>query len=235
MRRIYPTSSFLAGIVLGLALVVFPAPLSAQTITDGRVWWNVTVQERAGTASPWRWYLETQGRHRDGTSDVDQMLIRPAVGYDLTSRSSVWIGYGYTPGYPATGGTLTENRAWQQYMWNGPALGSVVQSRTRVEQRSIEGNDAVAWRLRQFSRVTKPVARRAGLAVVVWDELFVHVNDTRRTPQGFDQNRVFAGVGLSLAPAARLEVGYVNQAIRGGPTAVNRRHHIVLGFLNLTY
>jgi hypothetical protein len=163
------------------------------------------------------------------------MLIRPAVGYDLTSRSSVWIGYGYTPGYPATGGILTENRAWQQYMWNGPALGSVVQSRTRVEQRSIEGNDAVAWRLRQFSRVTKPIARRAGLAVVVWDELFVHVNDTRRTPQGFDQNRFFAGVGLSLAPAARLEVGYVNQAIRGGSTAVNRRHHIVLGFLNLTY
>src|SRR5690242_18431985 len=85
-------------------LASWTEPATAQTISDGRVWWNVTVQERAGTASPWRWYMETQGRHRDGASDVDQMLIRPAVGYDLTNRSSVWAGYGYTPGYPATGG-----------------------------------------------------------------------------------------------------------------------------------
>ena len=217
-------------------LVVTPATSAhAETITDGRVWWNVTVQERAGTASPWRWYMETQGRHRDGTSDVDQMLIRPAVGYDLTSRSSVWAGYGYTPGYPASGGVLTENRAWQQYLWNGPALGGVVQSRTRVEQRSIEDNDALAWRVRQFARITKPVARPAGLAVVIWNELFIHVNDTRRTPQGFDQNRVFAGMGMTVAPGARLEVGYVNQAIRGASSAPERQHHILLGFLNLTY
>ena len=218
-----------------LALLLPPPPARAQTITDGRVWWNVTAQERAGTASPWRWYMEVQGRHRDGASDLDQSLVRPAVGYDLTSRSSVWVGYGYTPGYPASGGVLTEHRAWQQYLWNGPALGGVVQSRTRLEQRSIEGNDATSWRIRQFNRVTKPVARPAALAVVLWDELFVHVNDTRRTLQGLDQNRVFAGVGMTVARGARLEVGYLNQAVRGGPNGVNRQNHVLLGFLNLTY
>ena len=34
----------------------------AQTINDGRLWVNLTVQERAGTESPWRWYFEFQGR-----------------------------------------------------------------------------------------------------------------------------------------------------------------------------
>ena len=228
-------SSSLASLLFMLAVLLGERPAGAETISDGRVWWNVTVQERAGTASQWRWYLETQGRHRDGASDADQMLLRPAVGYDLTNRSSVWAGYGYTPGFPAGGGVLTENRAWQQYLWNGPALGGVVQSRTRLEQRSIEDNDATSWRIRQFSRITKPVAKRAGLALVVWEEVFLHINDTRRTQQGFDQNRIFAGLGLSLAPSARLEVGYVNQAIRGGPNAANRQNHILLSFLNLTY
>ena len=69
----------------------------------------------------------------------------------------------------------------------------------------------------------------------MWEEVFVHINDTRSTPQGLDQNRIFAGVGLSLAPSARLEVGYVNQAVRGGPNAANRLNHVLLGFLNLTY
>ncbi|MFN2447195.1 MAG: DUF2490 domain-containing protein, partial [Vicinamibacterales bacterium] len=77
--------------------------MSAQTIQDGRTWWNVTLQEQAGTTSPWRWYFEVQGRMRDGVDALDQLLVRPAVGYDLTSRSSVWIGYGYTPGFPASG------------------------------------------------------------------------------------------------------------------------------------
>lgn len=216
-------------------LLSLPAPTGAETITDGRVWWNVTAQERAGTASPWRWYMEVQGRWRDGTSDFDQLILRPAVAYDLTDRSSLWAGYGYTPGYPAGGGVFTENRAWQQYLWNGPALGGVAQFRTRVEQRSIEDNDALAWRLRQFARITKPIAEPAGLALVVWEELFVHVNDTRRTPQGIDQNRLFAGLGMTVMPGARLEVGYVHQAIRGGPGAPNRQHHVLLGFLNLTY
>jgi len=78
----YPFAVAVSALLAG----VHAGAVRAQTITDGRVWWNVTVQERAGTKSPWRWYMETQGRHRDGTSDVDQMLLRPAVGYDLTSR-----------------------------------------------------------------------------------------------------------------------------------------------------
>lgn len=152
----------LLGPLVGLAVVAVPAQAGAQTITDGRLWWNVTIQERAQTESPWRWYVELQGRHRDGVSDIDQLLARPAVGYDLTTRSSVWAGYGYTPSYLAnstalTGDVLTENRAWQQYLWVGPALGSTLQWRSRLEERAVEGNDRVAWRFRQFWRLTRPL------------------------------------------------------------------------------
>jgi Protein of unknown function (DUF2490) len=220
-------------LLLGLAAWLTPVAGRAQAISDERVWWNVTVQERARTESPWRWYFELQGRHRDGVSSLDQLLVRPAVGYDLTS--SVWVGHGYTPSYPPTGNVLTENRAWQQYLWVGPGLGSTLQWRSRLEQRAIEGHDRLAWRFRQFWRLTRPLTQRAdGLTVVAWDEVFLHLNDTTRTTSGFDQNRVFAGLGVGLWQGARLEVGYVNQAIAGVRSA-DRRNHVLLGFLNATY
>jgi hypothetical protein len=96
----------------------------------------------------------------------------------------------------------------------------------------MEGNDAVAWRFRQFARLAKTVSNRAGFALIAWNEIFVHMNDTTRTAQGFDQNRVFGGVGLGVARNTRLEVGYVNQAIQGNP---DRMNHVLLVFVNATY
>ena len=213
-----------------------PAPSAAQTVTDGRVWWNVTVQERTGTKEPWRWYFELQGRHRDGVSDFDQLLVRPAVGYDLTPRSSVWAGYGYTPSFPATGDVQTENRTWQQYLWTGPGLGSTLQWRSRLEERWIEDNDRVAWRFRQFWRLTRPLSARAGgLTFVAWDELKIHLNDTARTDPGFDQNRLFVGVGLGVRQGTRPEVGYLHPNVRGAGGAANRLNHILMAFVNMTY
>ncbi len=225
----------LLGSLVCLLAVAASGPAAAQTISDERVWWNVTFQERARTESPWRWYVELQGRHRDGVADFDQLLVRPAVGYDVTSRSSLWAGYGYTPSYPPGSDVLTESRAWQQYLWAGPGLGSALQWRSRIEQRAIEENDRLAWRFRQFWRLTRPLhPGLGGLTFVAWDEVFVHLNDTTRTASGFDQNRLFAGLGVGPWAGARLEVGYVNQSIRVAGGA-DRRNHILLAFLNATY
>lgn len=215
------------------ATVIASASTSAQTITDGRTWWNVTVQEKSGTASPWRWYVEVQGRMRDGLDALDQLLIRPAVGYDLTSRSSVWIGYGHTPSFPASGDVITENRAWQQFSWNRPGGRAGWALRSRLEQRAIEGNDAAALRVRQQVRLTRPLPG-GRVSAILWDEVFVHLNSTRRTASGLDQNRVFGGVGITLTPITRIEVGYMNQYVNAlrGP---ERSHHILSGVLGVAF
>ena len=213
-------------------LLMASAPAGAQTIQDGRIWWNVTVQERAGTGLPWRWYFEVQGRTRDGVDATDQVLVRPAIGYDVSSRSSVWIGYGYTPGFPAAGGVLHENRVWQQFLWNRPIGRAQFTSRSRLEERSIEGNNRLAWRFRQQVRVTRPLAGR--LSAIAWDEVFLHLNSTSRTASGVDQNRIFGGLGVTINRTARVELGYMNQYVNSlrGP---DRSHHILSGLLNLTF
>jgi uncharacterized protein DUF2490 len=210
-----------------------PAPVSAQTIKDGRTWWNVTLQEKTATTSPWFWYIEVQARTRDGLDALDQLLVRPAVGYDLTIRSSLWIGYGYTPVFPASGGVRTENRAWQQYLWNRPFARAQLASRSRLEERAIEGNDALALRFRQQVRVTRPLSF-GRVSAVLSDEIFVHLNSTTNTASGLDQNRLFGGVGVTLNPTTRVEVGYINQYINSlsGP---NRSHHILSSVLNVAF
>ena len=219
--------------ILVIAGTCATAPVSAQTIEDGRTWWNVTLQERAETASPWRWYVEVQGRMRDGVDALDQLLVRPAMAYDLTRRSSVWIGYGYTPGFPTSGDVLTENRAWQQYLWNRPFARAQLASRSRVEERAIEGNDGLAWRFRQQVRLTR-VLQPGRITAILWDEIFFHVNSTRRTARGLDQNRIFGGVGVTVNPATRVEIGYMNQYINSF-SAPDRSHHILSGVLNVTF
>lgn len=222
------------GCVLALSTAFFPAaPVPAQILTDERVWWNATVQKRSGTPSPWRWYFEVQGRMRDGIDALDQLLVRPAVGYDLTSRSSVWLGYGYTPGFPASGGTLTEHRSYQQHLWSASFSKHQVGLRSRLEQRDIEGNDGLAWRFRHQARVTRTV-KPGRLTASVSNELLFHLNTTRRTAAGFDQNRIFGGLGVILKPSARIEAGYLHQYINSlsGP---NRSNHVASIVLNLTY
>jgi hypothetical protein len=130
---------------------------------------------------------------------------------------------------------LTEHRAWQQYLWNGPALVGVVQSRTRVEQRSMEDNDGLSWRARQFTRFTKPGGQTRGLAGR-GVERTVHPRQRHaRSRAGLRSEPDLRRPGHDRGPGARLEVGYVNQAIRGGSSRSGAASNILLGFLNLTY
>lgn len=221
--------SFTASILFGAAP---RAP--AQTAVDGRVWVGVTLQERSGTTSPWRWSVETQLRTRDGLDAVDVFTVRPSIGYDLTRRSSVWLGYAESPSFPAAGGVRQEHRLFEQYVWSGAAAGGTLSSRSRLEQRRIETDSALAWRLREQVRFARPVGNGSRTSLVVWDEFTAHLRTTTLTTRGMDQNRVFAGLSRSLPTTARVEAGYLNQFIKGHGSP-NRMNHILLATLALTY
>jgi len=200
-------------------------------VTDGRVWAGLVLQERSGTTSPWRWIVDVPVRTRDGVDAVDLTGVRPAIGYDLSSRSSVWAGYAIVGSFPASGGTIVEHRVFQQLLWARPLAGTLASLRTRLEQRSIEGNSGLSWRVRQQLRVSRPVQRGSRVFLVGWDEVFFHLNTTDRYTKGLDQNRFFAGLGRSLSGAVRFEVGYANQysRSRSGPNRMNHVLSAVLG------
>jgi hypothetical protein len=205
---------------------------TAQTITDERVWFTLNLAGPLEPDSPWRWGMEVQGRTRDGLSDLDQFILRPTFGYDLDEHSSVWVGYGFITSYQDTGESTAEHRAFQQYVWTGALAGGSFGARTRLEQRDIDGNSGVSWRLRQQVRYSHALRKDSRLSIVVSDELLFNLNDTARSASGFDQHRIFGGVGYRISPHSRLEIGYLNQFVNAAGR--DRMNHVIAGTMNLS-
>jgi uncharacterized protein DUF2490 len=222
----------LLGTVLLLTSLVTDGSASAETVQDFRTWINLTVQGHVH-ASRFRLHLDIQERNRDGVEEIDQLLVRPGIGYALDQRSSVWVGYAYIATFPPGGGVLNENRAWQQYLWAGPIGSGTLTARSRLEQRFIEGAGNAVWRVRQLLRYQRPFKANGSVAPVVWDEVFVQLNSNTRARSGLDQNRGFVGVGITLSPKARVEMGYMNQFING--VAQDRMNHVLSGVVTLSY
>ncbi|MCH7689032.1 MAG: DUF2490 domain-containing protein, partial [Planctomycetes bacterium] len=88
--------------------------------------------------------------------------------------------------------------------------------RSRLEQRFFETGEDTGLRFRQLVSWRQPFAYAEKYSFVLWDEIFVHLNDTDwGANAGFDQNRFFVGIGLkrNFDSRWRTEIGYLNQHI----------------------
>jgi hypothetical protein len=230
--RILCFSSILPVIVLLLT----PADLLAQTVTDERVWFSLPVQGRLGSdASPWRWSMELILRSRDWLEELDSATVRPSVLYIVSPRASVGGGYAMATAFPAIGEALTEHRFFGQFVWTQPGGFGTLSFRTRIEDRLIESNDGGIGRLRQLVRFSRPLHKGGKLAIVGGDEIMIHLNDTSRLPKGIEQNRVFAGISHAVTPSMRFEIGYLNQYYPGHRGARDRMNHVVSSSVGITF
>ena len=201
-------------LLISVINICFPSHSLAEE--DFRIWENMTGIINLGSVDKrldkWRWWVEGQGRFRDNASAADQGLARTALGYQLTDKATVWLGFGYVGNYPQGRKNFDEYRIWQQFMISdNPSFGDVT-SRTRLEQRIFENISPVEWRLRQLVRYSHPIYEGSSLSLVLWDEGFVRMNSpTLTTPFGYDQNRGFAGFGYTFSKQLRVEIGYMNQ------------------------
>lgn len=216
--------AILLSCVFGCAAEAAAQTAPPPTVQDGRLWFVGTVQDRFAKDSKWRWSIENIVRSREGVSELDVYALRGTVQYALTSRSSIGGGYAYAPSYPPSGGATTENRWFQQFAWSGAVGGGTLATRSRVEQRFIEGNSGVLGRFRQQVRFSKALHQGGKISYIGYDELFVHLNNTTRSPRGVDQNRIFGGLGFALSPKIRVEAGYLNQFSPGHGKAAKMNH-----------
>lgn len=170
-----------------------------------------------GSDSRLRYWLEGQGRFNDDSSRFNQGIVRGALGYRFAPRAVLWAGYAFIPTDPPNRrDDIVEHRAWQQLTWSAqqPHFGFSVASRTRLEQRTIESANDTGWRFRQLLKLTRPLGQSESLYWSFWDEIFFNFNDTDwGADDGIDQNRLFAGVGIRLAPFATTEFGYLHQHV----------------------
>ncbi|WP_336971459.1 DUF2490 domain-containing protein [Sphingobium aromaticiconvertens] len=209
---------------LALPLYLAALPAQADTSSDEQAWVNLTAM--GSVSGNLVYFAEWQPRMGDGISRLDQMLLRGAVGWKLSSNVTLYQGYAHVV-MPLEGRKdVNEERSFQQLSWTlGKPWGGELSSRTRLEQRWRSDGDDMSWRLREMLRYEKPLKPGSdAVNALVYSEAFVALNSTDWGAKGgFDQIRTFLGAELGLKGASTVELGYLNQIIdqRGGNTRVN--------------
>lgn len=220
-------------IPLAAALGLAASPAIAEDDVQG---WGAFTANGAVKGDLFVW-AEAQARLTDDFGGGLQTIVRPAIGARIARDAHAVIGYAWVRTDPERGATTNEHRIWQQVQFVAARTGTgtpLVISRTRLEQRMIEGRADTGWRLRQFVRLQAPIAREGKVQAVAYTEGFLNLNATDwGARSGIDQWRNFAGIGLPLAPKLRIEPGYLNQTVfRAGENRTNHIANVAL-FLSL--
>lgn len=225
-----------------LCQLCWAVPVRADSFDDMEQWSIVTLDARVTPKV--RLYGEVQPRFGDAVSQVDRLLLRSAVGVQVTPSMSVWQGYVWTPSYQRLSvdegqfhdSDVTENRLYQQVLFENKHQKLKIINRTRLEQRFIEGAGQTSWRIRHMLRLVHPLAKSQKWSWVAYEEIFFNFNDTPAGPQsGFDQNRLFVGVNRKLSDHAVFEVGYLHNPVNVFNNPVNRVNHAIVAALNMQF
>lgn len=158
------------------------------------------------------WHNEVQYRNFDAVGDLEQLLIRTGIGYDLTeNNNNVLLGYGFILSQPYVNGDKKENiehRIFQQYITKQKFGRFNLQHRYRLEERFLE--DDFRMRFRYMLGVNIPITQKEMLPKTlyasVYNEIFLHFNSPV-----FDRNRVYGALGYVINKNMRIEAGYMNQ------------------------
>ena len=189
-------------VLVGLSL---PPRTAHADETDSQLWTLLTANKRFSNGV--RLYGEIQPRVGNHFQDVTQLLIRPAVGYQVNPTVSLWMGYGWTPSISPR--YVNEHRIFQQVLVENRYTNFDLTNRTRLEERFISGAGETAYRFRHQIRFYKPLDAQKRWGAVLSDELFIHLNTTPNGPQaGFDQNRPYIGIARQINKHTRVEAGY---------------------------
>lgn len=174
------------------------------------------------------WHNEIQYRNFDAVGDLEQLLIRTGIGYDLTeNNNNVLLGYGFILSQPYVNGEKKENiehRIFQQYITKQKFGRFYLQHRYRLEERFLQ--DDFRMRFRYMLGLNIPITQKEMLPKTlyasVYNEIFLHFNSPV-----FDRNRVYGALGYVINKNMRIEAGYMNQIQEN-----RNRGQIQIGFYN---
>jgi hypothetical protein len=195
-------------ILLILSLILISPQIAAQDSDLGN--WLIYIGSKK-LNSKWNLHHEVQYRNYNAIGDLEQLLLRTGLGYNVTDNSNLLLGYGYilSENYiPGTNEKLSvnEHRIFQQLITK-QQIGSVKLShRYRFEQRFVE--DDFKTRFRYFLGVNIPI-KSSKYYVSGYNEIFLNGESTV-----FDRNRIYAGIGHQFNKNIKLELGYMNQVFQ---------------------
>lgn len=213
----------------------------SQSFVNQNAWINHTITW--SIAPKWTIYQEIQWRRNEYFNFPQQTLLRAGVTRDFANGLSATTGYGYihTSAYGEipVKSAFNEHRFWQQIQQKNTHQNFEFITRLRLEQRWIQTpgevhinnttyqpNDMIYSNRARFmeklnialNQKDKPFQNNC-LYFSMMEECFASFG-SNVTTNVFDQNRAFVGFGYVVPKLGRLELGYLNQTINKGYSAV---------------
>ncbi len=170
-------------------------------------------------SSKWNWHHEIQYRNYNAIGDLEQLLLRTGIGYNLTeNNNNLLLGYGFIHSQNYVDNLddkakVNEHRIFQQFITRHSISRVRVQHRYRFEQRWIEDAD-LRLRFRYFLSLNIPINNQDIVDNTWYGSIYneIFINDEQVV---FDRNRLYFGIGYKLNQTAKFELGYMNQFLNG--------------------
>ncbi|WP_262152475.1 DUF2490 domain-containing protein [Chryseobacterium foetidum] len=208
------------------AVLLFTGIFASAQNNDIGAWYMYFGNNKV--SKKFNFHNEIQYRNFNGIGDLEQLLIRTGIGYDLTeNNNNVLLGYGFILSQPYINGEKTENtehRIFQQFITKQKFGRFNLQHRYRLEERFLE--DDFRMRFRYYLGFNIPLNNKEMLPKTLYlsayNEFFLHLNSPV-----FDRNRVYGALGFVINKNMKIEVGYMNQIQEN-----KNRGQIQIGFYN---
>jgi hypothetical protein len=182
----------------------------------------------------WNWHNEVQYRNYNFAGDLQQLLLRTGIGYNLTeNNNNVLLGYAfinsqrYLPNSDDKSGT-NEHRIYQQFITRQNFRWVYIQHRYRIEERFLPNDFQV--RFRYFLSLNVPIndktMSRKTFYASANNEIFINANSPI-----FDRNRMYAGLGYVVNKNFRVETGFMAQSLEN----TNRNQFQIIVFNNIPF
>lgn len=175
----------------------------------------------------WELHLEGQWRRNDLGLKWQQMFVRPGINFVVNKNVSLTTGYAFADtfqygDYPVPY-RFPEHRVFEQILLKHSIGKLDLQHRYRLEQRffGVRSDPAVDIiddsryenRFRHLTRVNIPLTSDKKVYLATFDEFFINFGKNVAA-NIFDQNRAYVALGLPVAKATKVEIGYMLQIIQ---------------------
>jgi len=194
-----------------IALLIFlPAFSNAQNSDLGN-WFMYFGNKKFN--NKWNLHHEVQYRNYNFIGDLEQLLLRTGVGYNLTeNNNNVLLGYGYILSSNYISDTekenVSEHRIFQQFITNQSFGRFSLMHRYRFEERFIESD--FRFRFRYFLAVRMALNNRKLVDKTFYLSAYNEIFISGDSPV-FDRNRLYGALGYQLNNSTRFELGFMNQ------------------------
>jgi hypothetical protein len=216
---------------LCIACILFSVAVVAQSSKTGN-WFIYFGNQKIN--KKWNWHNEIQYRNYNFIGDLQQLLIRTGLGYNLAENNyNVLLGYAFINSKTYKTNSLdksnsNEHRIFQQLITRQNLNPVFIQHRYRIEERFL--NSDFQMRFRYFLSVNIPLNKKTMVKNAIYASAYNEVFLNGVSPV-FDRNRLYGAMGYVINENIKLELGMMVQQLEH----TNRKQFQIVLFNNTPF